>query len=170
MIFSELSDDVFIDQRKSWKEEIIVLRNIILKTKLSEQLKWKKPCYCFKDTNIAIIQPFKSCLGLMFFKGSQLTDKKSLLVKNEPYSKYAKRLEFRSVSDVKSHKSDFLDFMKQAVAIEIYGSDVEVPKIDIKIPGELILALKRNYKLKQAFEALSPGRQRSYIFHILGGK
>ncbi len=69
----------FISKSKQWQEEIKKLRSIILATKLEENFKWRLPCCSYEDSNVVIIQPFKSCLGLMFFKGALLKDVKGII-------------------------------------------------------------------------------------------
>lgn len=64
----------FLGKSKQWKNEMVELRAIILKAKLDEEFKWRLPCYSYQGNNVVIIQPFKSYLGLMFFKGSLLKD------------------------------------------------------------------------------------------------
>lgn len=61
--------DQYLKKMKGWKAEIAKLREIVLETKLDEALKWGKPCYSFDGNNVAIFQPFKASLGMMFFKG-----------------------------------------------------------------------------------------------------
>jgi uncharacterized protein YdeI (YjbR/CyaY-like superfamily) len=78
------SVDKFIKDSKKWQAEIIKLRSFLLKTKLQEDYKWSLPCYSFEGANVVIVQPFKACLGLMFFKGSLLKDTKQKLVNNVP--------------------------------------------------------------------------------------
>ena len=71
----------YIGQLKTWQEAIKSLRMIVLEFPLTEDLKWGKPCYSYKNTNIIIIHAFKEYCGLMFFKGSLLKNVKGLLVK-----------------------------------------------------------------------------------------
>lgn len=85
--------DKFIKETKQWQTEIIKLRSILVKTKLQENYKWSLPCYSFENANVVIIQPFKACLGLMFFKGSLLKDPKKILVSNGPNSQAGRRFE-----------------------------------------------------------------------------
>jgi uncharacterized protein YdeI (YjbR/CyaY-like superfamily) len=61
--------DAYIDQATLWHEEMAALRPILLGSGLDEQIKWAKPCYCHDGANVAIMQPMKEHLGLMFFKG-----------------------------------------------------------------------------------------------------
>jgi uncharacterized protein YdeI (YjbR/CyaY-like superfamily) len=41
---------------------------------------------------------------------------------------------------------------------------------DYVVPEELQVRLNAAPELKSAFEALTPGRRKSYIFHVSGGK
>jgi uncharacterized protein YdeI (YjbR/CyaY-like superfamily) len=165
---SDVSD--YVNNSKSWQEEMRVLRMILKNAKLAEHLKWQKPCYCYDGANVAIIQPFKSCLALMFFKGTLLKDKKKLLVDNGPNSRSAKRMEFRSVPDIKSHQSDILAYITEAVNIEKQGLKVQAEIKQTPMPEELLSVFKKNSQFKKAFEALTPGRQRSYILHFSEAK
>ncbi len=163
--------DSFFKALKEWKGEASKLRETILESaKLDEELKWSKPCYSFEDNNIAIIQPFKSNLALMFFKGALLKDSKGFLIDNGPNSQSAKRLEFRSVQDITKMRPVIKAYIKEAIAIEKSGVKVELKKKPEAHPPELTDMFAKKPKFKRAFEALTPGRQRAYILHFIGAK
>jgi uncharacterized protein YdeI (YjbR/CyaY-like superfamily) len=162
--------DKFLSALDRWQEEASQLREILLGAKLDEDLKWGKPCYGSDGHNVAIIQPFKACLGMMFFKGALLKDPKGVLVDNGPNSQSAKRLEFRSVQDVVKMKATIKAYLKEAVALEKSGAKVELKKKPERAPAELLAAFKRKPALAKAFKALTPGRQRAYILHFAGAK
>jgi uncharacterized protein YdeI (YjbR/CyaY-like superfamily) len=162
--------DGFLKRAKSWKEETAKLRETLLETGLDEALKWGKPCYSFAGGNVAIIQPFKTCLGLMFFKGALLKDAKALLVDNGPNSQAARRLEFASTQQIVKMKATIKAYVKEAVGIEKAGLKVELKAQPQAAPQELLDVFAKKPKLKKAFEALTPGRQRGYILHFVGAK
>lgn len=162
--------DSFLDKAKNWRKEIEALRGIILKTKLEEGIKWNKPCYSHNSSNVAIIQPFKNHLALMFFKGKLLKDPKKLLVDNGPNSQSAMRLEFESVKEITKLSATIKSYIKEAVALEESGQRVEFKKKPEPLPEELKTVFKKKPKLKAAFEKLTPGRQRGYILHFAGAK
>ena len=57
--------------------------------------------------------------------------------------------------------------MREAIAAEKAGLRVEKKKIsDYPVPEELTAAFRRDPRFKKAFEALTPGRQRSYLYHF----
>ncbi|XGC82511.1 YdeI family protein [Bdellovibrio bacteriovorus] len=162
--------DKFLKKSKKWQEETKVLRDIILQTKLEEDLKWNLPCYTYEDTNIVIIQPFKNYLGLMFFKGAFLKDPKNILVDNGPNSSSPKRFEFRSLEEIKRLKTTIKSYIKEAIAIEDSGVKLEVKKKPQTVPDELKKAFAKKPALKKAFESLTPGRQRAYLMHFSSAK
>ena len=51
--------DGFLSKVKKWREEFEKLRVIILDCSLTEEVKWRQPCYTFQERNIVIIQGFK---------------------------------------------------------------------------------------------------------------
>lgn len=162
--------DKFIQKSGQWQKEIKVLRAIMLKTKLEEKFKWRLPCYSAEGRNIAIIQPFKSCLALMFFKGALLKDSQKLLVSNGPNSQAARRFEFKSRQDITKLKTAIQDYIKEAITIEDSGQKIKAQKKPQVLPEELKKAFAKNNRLKTAFNSLTPGRQRAYILHFSGAK
>ena len=162
--------DNFIKKSKHWNDEMKALRAIMQKTKLEEDMKWGQPCYTHGGSNIVIIQPFKSYLGLMFFKGSLLKDPKKALVDNGPNSQAARRFEFQSLADVKKQAATIKAYVKEAIALEESGEKVVFKAKPAAMPEELKKAFSKSAKLKKAFEALTPGRQRAYLMHFSGAK
>ena len=162
--------DKFLKKSKQWQDEIAKLRAIILKTKLEENLKWNLPCYSYKDSNVAIIQPFKVCLAMMFFKGSLLKDPNGILVDNVPNSQAGRRFEFSSVQDIKKLTPTIKAYIKEAIAIEESGQKVEFKRAPEPLPHELKKAFDQDPSLKKAFNSLTPGRQRAYVLHFSSAK
>ncbi len=162
--------DKFLKQTKKWQKEIAKLRAIVLKTKLEENLKWNLPCYSHNGSNVAIIQTFKAYLGMMFFRGSLLKDPKGVLISNGPNSQAARRFEFRSIQDIVKMAPTIKAYIREAMDIEESGQKVEFKKKPEPLPAELKKAFAKNLKLKEAFNALTPGRQRAYILYFSSAK
>lgn len=160
----------FVEKSTQWQKEIVKLRSLLLKAKLEENFKWGLPCYSYEGNNIVIIQPFKACLGLMFFKGALLKDKKKLLVNNGPNSQAARRFEFRSVKEITRLTIPIKAYIKEAVDIEKSGQKVQFKKKPQAVPAELKKVFIKMPKLKQSFSALTPGRQRAYLLHFSSAK
>jgi uncharacterized protein YdeI (YjbR/CyaY-like superfamily) len=162
--------DKFLKKSKLWRNEIAKLRAIMLKTGLEESYKWNLPCYGSNGGNVAIIQPFKRCLGMMFFKGALLKDPKGVLIDNGPNSQAGRRFEFTSVDEIAKLAPVIRAYVKEAVALEKSGQKVKFKKKPQPVPKELKETFAKKPKFKKAFASLTPGRQRAYILHFSSAK
>jgi uncharacterized protein YdeI (YjbR/CyaY-like superfamily) len=161
--------EAFVSRTKLWRGEIQKLRSLLLEAGLEESLKWGKPCFSFEGSNVAIIQPFKAHLSLMFFKGALFKDARGLLRSQGENTQSALRLEFTSEAQVT--KAVVKAYVKEAVEVEKSGRKVEFKaKRELELPEELTQILKKDKKLAKAFQSLTPGRQRAYVLHFAGAK
>jgi uncharacterized protein YdeI (YjbR/CyaY-like superfamily) len=106
----------------------------------------------------------------MFFKGTLLKDPKNILVNNGPNSQASKRMEFRSVPEITKQAGALKAYIKEAIALEESGKKVELKRNPTPVPAELKKMFVKKPKLKKAFDSLTPGRQRAYIFYFSGAK
>lgn len=152
-----------------WTEELLALREILKSSDLEETMKWGSPCYTFDGKNVAMMGSFRDYCSISFFKGVLLEDPKGVLEAPGPNSRHARLLKFRSLEDVERLAPQALDFLNQAVEIEKKGLKVEAAEVE-PLPDELEARLMAEDGLWDAFEALTPGRQRSFILHVAGAK
>ena len=144
-----------------WTPEIAAARTVLTDAGLLEEKKWGKPCFSRDGNNIAILQPMKSFLAMMFFKGALLDDPQGLLESQGPNSRSAKRLTFTSVEEVNAAAEAIRHFVRSAIAVEDAG--VQLPPAPAPtLIDELRTRLEADPQLKAAFEGLTPGRQREY--------
>lgn len=163
--------DAFIDRAGRWQDQMKALREILLDCGLTEELKWRKPCYTAHGGNIVIMQPFKAHLSLMFFKGSLLDDDEGLLRSQGENTQAARRMEFTSVEQVSRRNSTLKSYIEEAVAVEEAGLEVPEKKVeDYEVPPEFATRLREDETYREAFEALTPGRKKSYLIHFSGAK
>lgn len=161
--------DAYIEASEQWPDEIRALRPLLLSASLDETIKWGKPCYTHGDANIAIIQEFAENLALMFFKGILLDDPEGVLHEVGPNSHAARRLMFTSVEDIETQAGVIRAYVAEAVAVEEAGTEVP-PRPDEELAPELAERLAEDPDLAQAFDELTPGRQRGYNLHVSGAK
>jgi len=64
--------DDYVASRQLWQDEIKRLREILLSTNLTEEVKWGGPCYTYDGKNVVGLAGFKSCFGLWFHQGALL--------------------------------------------------------------------------------------------------
>jgi uncharacterized protein YdeI (YjbR/CyaY-like superfamily) len=159
--------DFFFNKAKKWKEEFEKLRTIILDCGLTEELKWGVPCYTFEKRNIVLIHGFKEYCALLFFKGALLKDPNGILIQQMEKVQAARQIRFTSVREIVKIKTILKAYIKEAIEAEKSGLKVNFKKItDFKIPEEFENKLNKIPALKTAFNALTPGRQRAYIFYF----
>ena len=159
--------DFFFDKAKQWQEEYKELRTIILDCDLTEELKWGVPCYTFEKKNVVLIHGFKEYCAVLFVKGVLLKDAKGILIQQTENVQSARQIRFTNVREIVKMKSILKAYVKEAIEVEKSGLKVELKKTsDYKIPREFQTKLDEMPALKEAFYALTPGRQRAYIFYF----
>jgi uncharacterized protein YdeI (YjbR/CyaY-like superfamily) len=163
--------DAFIANAKRWQEELKGLRTILRDSELSEEFKWSGPCYTFRGKNVAIINGLKESCALAFFKGALLKDVHGVLTRPGQHSQSTRWFKFGSVREIVEMRSVVKAYIREAIEVERSGLKVKLRKTsDLKFPEELQKMLDEFPDFKTAFERLTPGRQRAYIFYFSGAK
>ena len=152
-----------------WTAPLQALRALLQKSELTETMKWGSPTYTLDGKNVAMLVAFKERCALQFFKGALMEDPEALLRSPGPNSQHVRLLEVRSLSEVKKVRAAAEGFIEQAIALERSGAKVE-RKAASALPAELLRRFQQEPALARAFEALTPGRQRSHALHISGAK
>jgi uncharacterized protein YdeI (YjbR/CyaY-like superfamily) len=156
---------------KKWEKETAELRRIAIDCDLIETLKWGKPCFTFQKKNVTIVIPLKESCAFSFFKGVLLKDPKHILERIGAHTQAARWIKFASFREIAPLRSTLTDYIYEAIALEESGKKVELKKLsEYPIPEELQNRLDDNAGLRAAFRALSPGRRKSYIFHVSSAK
>ena len=156
--------------RERWAPEIAEMRRVLAGLGMKEECKWGKPSYTIDGKNIVIMQGFKEYFGLSFFQGALLKDPKKVLVQLGQV--HAGRvMKFTSVKEITAKAATIKAYVRAAIAVEKAGLRMEPKKTsDVPVPEELTERFRRDPRFKRAFEALTPGRQRSYLYHIAAAK
>ena len=156
---------------EKWQKEIDNLRKIAVGCDLTETLKWGKPCFTFQKKNVAIVIPLKESCAFSFFKGALLKDPKRILARIGDHTQAARWIKFTSFKEIAPLRSTLTDYIYEAIAVEESGKKVALKKpSEYAIPEELQSRLDDNAVLRVAFASLSPGRRKSYIFHVSSAK
>ncbi|HWB83185.1 MAG TPA: YdeI/OmpD-associated family protein [Bryobacteraceae bacterium] len=155
---------------KKWQNETDNLRKIVLDCDLVEELKWGKPCFTYQNKNVAIIISLKDACALSFFKGALLKDPKHILQKIGE-AQAGRWIKFTSSKEISALRATLRSYIYEAIDVEESGKKVPLKKAsEYLAPEELQVKLNAAPELKSAFEALTPGRRKSYIFHVSGAK
>jgi uncharacterized protein YdeI (YjbR/CyaY-like superfamily) len=159
--------DFFFAKAKKWKEEFEKLRTIVLDCGLTEELRWGKPCYTFQKSNVVLIHGFKEYCALLFMKGALLRDAKGILIQQTDNVQAARQIRFTNVREIVKMEPILKAYIKEAIKVEKAGLKVNYKKTsEFKVPEEFQNKLDAIPALKTAFEALTPGRQRGYLFYF----
>lgn len=155
---------------KKWQKETDKLRQIALDCDLTEELKWGKPCFTFLKKNVAIVIPLKESCALSFFKGALLKDPKHIL-QRIGQMQAGRWIKFTSLGEIAAVRSTLKDYLCEAIELEKSGKKVVLKKpSEYPIPEELQRRLDDDAVLRSAFATLTPGRRKSYIFHVSSAK
>jgi len=158
--------DAVLHQEKKWQEEFETLRSIVLDFPLTEELKWYQPCYTLRGKNVVLIHGFKEYCALMFFKGALLKDRKRVLATPGQHQA-ARQIRFTNLREIVKMEPILKAYIREAIEVERAGLKVKLKKTaDFNVPDEFQKKLDDIPALKAAFAALTPGRQRNYIFHF----
>lgn len=163
--------DDFLQREERWKNELSLLRSILLDCMLTEAFKWKQPCYTFQQKNVAILGGFKEFCVLSFFKGALLSDTDNLLEKQGENTQSGRIMRFTNVEQISAVEASIRSYIFEAIEIERAGLKLpERAPEDLIFVDELLEKLDANPTLKKAFYALTPGRQRAYNMFIASSK
>ena len=163
--------DEYLGKVKKWQDELVRLREIVLDCQLVEELKWKVPCYTFNGKNIVLIHAFKEYCALLFMKGSLLNDSKNILFQQTDNVQSGRQIRFTNIQEIIDLEADLKAYIFEAIEVEKAGLKIEYKKTeDFEMPEEFQIVLNENQEVKNAFEALTPGRQKGYLLHFSGAK
>ncbi|MEY4728722.1 MAG: hypothetical protein RLZZ390_1246 [Bacteroidota bacterium] len=161
----------FFEQVKFGKDILLLLRKTLLNSTLTEEYKWKQPCYTLKGKNVIILAGLKDHVIISFFKGALLKNENDILQKAGENSQAARIIRLYTLDEAKSHLSFIKASIKAAIEIEKKGAKVEKHEsAEIEIPVELHEVFKKDADYKKAYFKLTPGRQRAYLIFFTGAK
>ncbi|MBF4515940.1 YdeI family protein [Flavobacterium sp. ANB] len=159
--------DFYFDKEKKWQKEQEQLRKIALDCGLTEELKWGTPCYVFQKSNVVLIHSFKEYCAFLFFKGALLNDTNNILIQQSKNVQAARQIRFTNLQEIIDLESILKTYIYEAVEIEKAGLKVVLKKTtEFPVSEEFQQKLDKIPDLKNAFEALTPGRQRAYLLHF----
>lgn len=163
--------DKFLSEEKQWRKEMEELRRIVLGCGLAEELKWGKPCYTFRDSNVVLIHGFNEYCALLFCKGVLLKNPKGILIQQTENVQAARQVRFTQAREILALEPVLKAYVREAVEAEKSGLQVDFKKTsEFKVAPEFQNKLDEIPALKKAFHALTPGRQRGYLLYFSGAK
>ncbi|SEW03264.1 Uncharacterized conserved protein YdeI, YjbR/CyaY-like superfamily, DUF1801 family [Cognatiyoonia koreensis] len=153
-----------------WGAGLDDLRTICRDLSLTETVKWGHPCYMHADRNIAIIGAFRDYFRLSFFNAGLMKDPEGVLETQGPNSQTPGMIRFTENGQVRKMEQVLRAYLREAMAYADAGMKAPKTETALDWPEELGEALDSDLELAEAFDNLTPGRQKSYILNLNGAK
>lgn len=163
--------ETFFEETGQWQSSYLKLREIARVSDLVEEFKWYKPCYSYEGNNVFLIHGFKDYCALLFMKGVLMPDPANILVQQTENVQAGRQLRFTSVEQIEAMEPTIQEYIQAAIAVEKSGAEVEYrSNDDLEYPEELQMKFDESPEFREAFEALTPGRQKGYILYFTAAK
>lgn len=155
---------------RRWLAGLTELRRICREAGLTETVKWGHPCYMHAGRNIALIGAFRDDFRLTLMNAAILSDPEGVLERRGPNTRHPDMVRFTESAAVARNEPVLRALLREAMAHAEAGTLPPKEARDIDLPGELVDAMDADPELADAFNALTPGRQRSYVINLNGAK
>lgn len=155
---------------RRWRPGLLALRRLCLDAGLDEAVRWGHPCYRHAGRNLALIAAFREDFRLTFPDAALLDDPEGLLERNGPNSQTATTIRFTDPAQVTARAAILAALLAEARARAEAGLKPPRPQVVLDLPETLVAALDEDAELAEAFAALTPGRQRSYVVALASAR
>ena len=163
--------DWYFSKATKWQKELAKLRLIVLDCLLTEELKWGVPCYTYQKKNVVLIHAFNEYCALLFHKGALLVDTNGILIQQTKNVQATRQIRFTTVEEIAELEPALKTYLYEAIEVEKAGLTVDFKATpEFAIPDEFLVRLSESSELKNAFYALTPGRQRGYLLYFSAPK
>lgn len=151
---------------RPWIEGLNALRRVCRDVGLKETVKWAHPCYMHAGRNIALFGAFRGDFRLTFLNAGLLVDSEGVLEPQGPNSQTPGMIRFTANDQVSEKEPVIRAYLRQLMDHAEAGTKPPKTEREIDVPDELTEALDADPELAEAFHALTPGRQKSYLFAL----
>ena len=156
---------------RTWIGDLNRLRAICLDMGLEETVKWAHPCYTHAGRNIALIAAFRGDFRLSFMNPGLLADGAGVLEPQGPNSRTPSMIRFTALGQVADKEPVIRAYLRQLMDHAEAGTRPPAKAaLEFDMPDELTDALDADPELAEAFQALTPGRQKRYLFALAQAK
>ena len=164
------SVDAYLAAHPEWADALVALRGILTATELQETVKWGAPCYCLGGKNVVGIGAFKGYCGLWFHQGAFLADPDGVLINaQEGKTRGLRQWRFAAAAEIDAAR--VRAYVDEAIENQRAGREIRPERSSAAaLPEELATALEADAAAREAFDALTPGRQREYADYVADAK
>ncbi|MBU4528431.1 MAG: YdeI/OmpD-associated family protein [Hoeflea sp.] len=155
---------------RQWTAGLDDLRRICRELQLEETVKWAHPCYMHAGRNIAIIGALRGDFRLSFFNAGLMRDPEGVLERQGENTRHPDMIRFTRSDQVSEMEGIIRAYLQEAMAYAEKGLKQPKEEGGFDLPEELVEAHDADPELAEAFHALTPGRQRSYVIALSSAK
>lgn len=155
---------------RTWREGLGTMRRICRDMGLRETVKWGHPCYMHAGRNIAIIGALRGDIRLSFFNAALMKDQEGVLERQGPNTRQPDMIRVAGNADVATLEPVIRAYLTEAMGYAEAGIRPPKEPHELHLPEELVAAMDADPELAEAFHALTPGRQKSYVINLNGAK
>ena len=153
-----------------WSVGLEGLRRICRDVGLVETVKWGHPCYMHAGRNLVLIGALKGDFRLNFFNAALMTDPEGVMERQGPNTQNPDSIRFTDVAQVAEREAMLRAYLAEAMGYAEAGILPAKVAAEFELPDELVEAMDVDPEMAEAFHALTPGRQRSYVIALSGAK
>lgn len=155
---------------KRWLPGLLALRRLCLEAGLTETAKWGHPCYMHAGRNVVLIGALRGDFRLNFFEAALMSDPEGVMERQGANTQHPDMIRFTDPERVEALAPVIRAYLAEAMGHAAAGRRAPRAVVEFELPDELVEALDMDAELAEAFHALTPGRQRSYVINLTGAK
>lgn len=150
----------------NWKEAEEIMQRMVNRTELQKEFKWGTDIYTLHGKNVVGWGGFKDFFSIWFYNGVFLEDKEKVLIAaSEGKTKALRQWRFTRAAQMDEKK--ILAYILESIQTVKDGKEIKPEKSRPLQPGGLLKEhLGADTVFQQAFERLTPGKQKEYIEYI----
>lgn len=167
--------DAYIAKSADFAKPILNhIRDLVHKTcpDAEEKMKWSMPFFDYKGEMLCHMAAFKQHAVMSFWKASLMKDP-ALMANAQSETSMGHLGRLTSMKDLPSDKKIAV-WIKEAMALNDKGIKVAKPKStekkELVVPDYFIIALSKNKKAKQIFDAFAYSHKKEYVQWITEAK
>lgn len=150
----------------NWKEATEIMQDIVNRTGLQKEFKWGSDIYTFQGKNVVGWGGFKDFFSVWFYNGVFLEDKEKVLIAASEGKTRALR-QWRFTDAAQMDEKKITTYILESIQTVKDGKEIRPEKSKpLKPAGLLNEHLEADPAFRDAFNRLTPGKQKEYIEYI----
>lgn len=164
------SPEEYYESLDKWNDGCLTIHRLMVDAGFGSSIKWGRPVFDYGGANLIGLSVHQNYMTLMLFQGATLSDPDNVLINAQEGKTKAMRQWRFSEPEVIS-PALIVKYLEEIKKNQDEGIFISKEKaVDVDLPEELAEAFSKDEQLKEAFDQLSPSKQREYKEHISEAK